>query len=311
MTYRNRARLLVGSVALALTACGGGGGDRIASIPPPPSPTPSPTPTPMPIAGPIIPGITTSQQFATKGATIVFDQPRHPTSPRTDDSSQLHIRFDAARSQYEVQLPNSMTWQGLFDDPSSGLPNQYSTGGSNPTLVSASQYAATGYRYSALASWGWGRTDNVGSIAFGVATPTSGVPVTGSATYAGQIAGHSTEMVPDFLSGPWPAFIDGSVSLSFDFGAGTLSGSISPILRTYSTHDLPSLTFSNTVYSTGSATFSGAFATNLPGANSFSGQFTGPNAQELIGSFAFPYTSPIDGKPYEAGGGFVAKRPGS
>ena len=36
--------------------------------------------------------------------------------------------------------------------------------------------------------------------------------------------------------------------------------------------------------------------------------FTGPNAEELIGNFAFPYQSPIDSKAYQADGAFVGKK---
>ena len=66
--------------------------------------------------------------------------------------------------------------------------------------------------------------------------------------------------------------------------------------------------FRDTVYSIGSTTFSGKFDTALGGINSFGGLFTGPNAQELIGNFAFPYKSPVDGLTYEADGAFVGKK---
>ena len=87
-----------------------------------------------------------------------------------------------------------------------------------------------------------------------------------------------------------------------------LSGSISPVLYLGDVYNLPSLQFINTVYSAGSTTFSGKFDSALSGANSFSGLFTGPAAQELLGSLAFPYTSPVDSKNYQAAGAFVAKR---
>ena len=49
--------------------------------------------------------------------------------------------------------------------------------------------------------------------------------------------------------------------------------------------------------------------TNVAGINKFSGLFTGPNAEEVIGNFALPYRSPIDSQTYQAAGGFVAKGP--
>jgi hypothetical protein len=66
--------------------------------------------------------------------------------------------------------------------------------------------------------------------------------------------------------------------------------------------------FRETVYSTGSTTFSGKFDTDLPGVNSFSGLFTGPHAEELIGNFAIPYRSPINSQVYQADGAFVGKK---
>ncbi len=99
----------------------------------------------------------------------------------------------------------------------------------------------------------------------------------------------------------------GDIDLGFNFGAGTLSGSINPILDLGTHYNLPSLQFTNTVYSTGSTTFSGKFDSTLSGANSFSGLFTGPAAQELIGNFTFPYASPADHHNYQAAGAFVAK----
>jgi hypothetical protein len=42
--------------------------------------------------------------------------------------------------------------------------------------------------------------------------------------------------------------------------------------------------------------------------NSFSGLFTGPHAEELIGNFAFPYQSPIDNQTYQADGAFVGAK---
>jgi hypothetical protein len=105
--------------------------------------------------------------------------------------------------------------------------------------------------------------------------------------------------------------MSGGIQLNFDFGLGSLSGNITPSIFYYATYDdysLSPISFRNAVYSRGSTTFSGQFDTNLPGLNSFSGLFTGPNAQELIGNFALPYQSPIDGQTYQADGGFVGAK---
>ena len=67
-------------------------------------------------------------------------------------------------------------------------------------------------------------------------------------------------------------------------------------------YNLPMMHFTNTVYSTGSTTFSGKFDGTPSGANSFSGLFTGPAAQELIGNFTFPLRI-AGGPPQLPGGG--------
>lgn len=89
----------------------------------------------------------------------------------------------------------------------------------------------------------------------------------------------------------------GGISQSFDFGAGTLSGAMTPeIAPDWDTVDLGTYTFRDTVYSTGSTTFSGAF--DVPGSNapsSFQGEFTGPGGVELMGSWEAPYLIPMSG----------------
>jgi hypothetical protein len=148
----------------------------------------------------------------------------------------------------------------------------------------------------------WNDGVNSGLNAVGIATAAGGVPLTGIATYSGQILGQTSEHHSD--GNGWP--VDGSITLSFDFGAGSLSGSITPNL--HQGFDLGTINFRDTVYSTGSTTFSGKFDTNAAGVNSVSGMFTGPNAQELIGNWALPYHSPIDGQDYQAEGAFVGAK---
>jgi hypothetical protein len=105
-------------------------------------------------------------------------------------------------------------------------------------------------------------------------------------------------------------FISGSIAMSFNFGNGALTGSISPILNEgFARHSLGTIDFRNTEFSAGSATFSGEFDTDVAGMNKFSGLFTGPRAEEVIGNFALPYRSPFDSQTYQAAGAFVAKGP--
>ena len=312
------------ALALAVGACGGGGGGgaNVASIPPapvvPPPPPPTTTPTTATTAANYIVAATgPNQQFGSKGGYVSFNPiTGQPISPTTTDGEQLKVRYNSGSNQYEIQLPASTFWEGLYLNPGQ-VPNtrDFRTSGvvtaNSPTYFQLQEFSGTGYTHSALALWSISSAQSgiVGAVAFGIPTPSGAIPVVGNATFNGSISGRSTETSFDFLAnGYWPAIVEGTIGLSFNFGAGTLSGSISPTIYNYNRRALAPMSFVNTIYSSGATTFSGGFNTALPGSNSFSGQFTGPGAQEAMGSFAFPYTSPDDGKVYQANGAWVAKQ---
>lgn len=284
-------RPIVLATAMALGGCGGGGGGvEVASLPPPPAP-PAPPPPPAPSPS-IVPAATTSQQFTSVGATHVWEG----GEPLLGAADQLAVRYIQSSNSYEVQLPHSQDWGGIREAAGNG---QLAFEGAVALSIRQS------YQYSSVFSWGDGAT-YFGHDAIGVATPDGGVPVTGSASYSGNFWGQTSE-----INLSRPVSIYGGIDLSFDFGGGSLSGLLSPVVFYYSTYDdygLAPVSFRETVYSTGSTTFSGKFDTNLAGVNSFSGLFTGPNAQELIGNLALPYQSPIDSKTYQADGAFLAKK---
>jgi hypothetical protein len=304
---RTRTLVAVSVITLALAGCGGGGGG-MSFIPTPPT-TPTPTPTPPPETAAlsfIIAAAVPDQPFATMGGIIRTDG-NEIAFASTAQADQAHLRYDSESGQYQIEVPAGSSWQGLFYNPSQG--NFFTHGDSSPFILFP-QSAATGYQYSALATVFQDPSPAgvyAAGNAFGILTPAGAVPTIGSATYNGSIAGFTTEAVSDF--GAWSAArVDGSIALSFNFGGGTLSGAISPnITNGTNSYALSPLSFTNTIFSAGSTTFSGQFSTALPGANAFSGQFTGPAAQELIGSFLFPYTSHDNGNVYQATGGFVAK----
>lgn len=296
------AFLLAG--AACVSACGGGGGSRTASTPPPPTPTPTPTPTPSPTPTPtptpahaILSGATTSQEFASKGASYVGG---NRASPHLADGEQLKLRYDAAFNRYEIQLPASSAWL-----PISPTPDAAWTTADSAIVLSASQGS-----YTSLIRWSGNGQFGVTAVA--IPTPGGAVPTVGSADYAGSISGWSSETVP-FSSGSdirAPGAIGGTISLSFDFATGGLSGGIQPRLlqpRGFG-WTLPSLNFTETIHAVGGTTFSGKFSTNLSGLNSFSGLFAGPTASDVAGNFALPYQSPLNGSAQQASGAFTARR---
>lgn len=301
MPISNLRTLLATAVAFSLAACGGGGGGGgLASTPPPPPPPP-----PQGAASLDVFPSPASQEFAALGS-----------------GDSLRIRYDAASGLYEV-MPGDQGWKTLVDDPfhspPAGDPNRsfgFAGGGTNESyFVIHAHYRSTDpkykYQYSNLASWGKrnGGIQLVGQhVAFGMATPAAAIPVTGAATYNGMIVGTSSEKLDNSGEAISNGYITGSINLAFNFGAGTLSGSISPEVNLSEQRAIGTLTFTDTIYSAGSPSFSGRFNTNLAGQNAFSGLFTGPNANELIGKFAFPYTSPFNGTSAQAEGAFIAKK---
>ena len=186
----------------------------------------------------------------------------------------LRIRYDSNSGRYEVRASNR-DWARLVDDPQSG---------------------------SGLALFA-DQSDLNGTILFGSATQPGGVPSTGTAQYNGEAN------VPA-LSG-WGysdrAPVGGHVYFNFDFGNGTLAGQIRPTLACDCEPIVfPTLDFTQTIFGKGNVSFSGKFDSTVSGKNVLSGFFTGPNVQELIGKWTFPFL--FCGFPKEAAGVWIAKR---
>lgn len=243
--------------AMALSACGGGGGGGISFIP---APTPTPTPpAPAPVGAlAAAPGLVTSTtSFATVG----------------DDVS---IRWNAELMAYELTVPG--TGSGRVQQTDFGqygaVGDLVGADGTKLAFVSAT----APYQYSGLfETRRFGEFDKF--TAFGVLTPSGGVPTTGSATYNAELTG---------LAGGWGLY--GTAQFQFDFAGGKLSGFMDPHTNgPFESPALPRYTFTQTVFSPGSTTFSGSFDIAGPTSSSFQGQFTGPKAEELIASFRAPF----------------------
>lgn len=307
--------VVLATAACTLAACGGGGGSSSLNSTLPPSPTPTPTPSavvrifPSPVPGEYV-------SVGVSSASSLLEEDDRLTNISSADANQAHIRYNAA-GYYEIALPGAawdrlVHYKGLVNPTSE---NNYFQPGSlaqNRGSLTISKSRDKGYLYSELGSWA---TDLAaaapfGFVAFGTPTPTGAIPVTGSASYAGDIAGTADIMFPDGLyGGSFPASVEGSIALNFNFGAGTLGGSMKVIINEGMGYtDLGSFAFADTVFSAGSPTYSGKFVSSVAGTNYFLGRFTGPNAQETIGAWALPFLYPADGKPHQAIGAFIAKR---
>ena len=297
-------RFLVTSASLALAACGGDGATYVASLPPPPAPPPPPpppppSPPPSPAQSPaIFPNITTNTTFAALG--LEANNRSYPLNAPINNNTLIgdgfSVKFDVASNAYLIGLPSQApgsfvafagpqgpgSWSGYIQ----GTPfDNVSISTSTPSaqLAYTAFGVADGYYTSALSFF-----------AFGSATPASGIPVTGSATYDAYVAGATL----DYDASHFPSrTIGGSATLQFNFGAGMLTGHFDPILivswPVSSKTNLGSYTFVNTMYGAMKTDFSGQLS--VPGNSTlgdFNGQFTGPSAQELMAKWTAPFLVP-------------------
>jgi hypothetical protein len=302
MTYNCKTALLLLALA-ALSACGGNGSGAVASAPIP-LPTPSPTPTPTPT------------EAANDASVELLATPATQELAVATRADPLQIRYDASRAVYEVKAGN-FDWSAVTDapDPSDGPNRNFTIAGQPNTSyfrTEAHNRAADPgdrYQYSNLAYWQASGADggDFGNVAaFGAATPASGVPVSGSASFQGLAVGEAD--IKDTGWGFATTRLEGTVKLDFDFAAGFLSGSLALATACDCSNSVSTgtIAFSNPVYSRGSQTFSGSFATSVAGTNAFDGRFTGPGAEELIGSWSLPFL--FEGATHQAWGAWLAKR---
>lgn len=273
MSVKHLSALVLGAAAVALSGCGGGGGGiAVASTPPPPPPPlPPPPPPPAPVQ------VSQSTEFDVVG-------------------SNARIRWDADAKAYEVMLPGSV-WEKLAIGPT----NSYVIQGADGSTVGNAYFTGSGkYDYTGFAEL---MTTGAKSydFAYGVPTPAGSVPVTGSATYTAELRGSGGSYS-----------VGGSAEFDFDFAKGTLEGFMHPSANDpagWGPYDLGEYDFVQTVFSVGSTTFSGKLVHGNFADGSFSGLFTGPQAQELMGLWNLPFDDIYDpGHTVNASGEFIGKQ---
>ncbi len=302
---RSTKAVLAATVAcILLAACGGSGSGGLTSAPSP-LPTPSPTPTPTQTAN------DTSVELLAAPATQEL-----AVATRDDP---IQIRYDASRNVYELKAGN-FDWSAITDPPgpSGDATNRYFSIAGQPDSsyfsIQAHNRASDPdrrYRYSNLAYWQENGAEggDIGNVvAIGAATPASGVPLSGTASFEGFARGQA-----DIANDAWGAVaatpLEGTVKLNFDFAAGSLAGSLnlsSGNCDCTKFVSIGTIAFSNSVFARGSQTFSGSFNSGVTGNNAFDGRFTGPGAEELIGSWSLPFL--FEGATHQAWGAWIAKR---
>ncbi len=282
MLDRKLKSLAVASTfALMLCSCGGGGGGggNSANFAPAPPPTPPP-PEPAPF------GVTADTTFETVGDGI-------------------NIRWDQDAGVYELQMPGA-AWDALQRASAGVGASTYRPASGSYLLQIFSNSPSFPYSYTNLAAVTQnGSGISIGNFAYGLATTAQNMPVVGNATYYARLYGAPAQGL---------GVIRGTASLNFDFAAGTVGGHLDPVLEDptglgFESAPLDRYIFVNTVYSTGSTSFSGNLSTpSVAGLGSFSGIFTGPSAQELMADWSAPMINPIGGLPDTMSGVLIGKQ---
>ena len=323
--FRCSGRTVIATGCFALAACGAGGVGHVASSPPAPTPSTPTSPPPVRIFNNPTPAEYTSVSASIAGPGGNLDTYDSAAARfgavSTAEADQARIRYNSG-GYYEIDLPGA-DWDRLVQYKGTVNPHpdnnyfQPSSVPMNEAYLVTSISRDKGYLYSELGSWGSATASRFGYMAFGQATPVGGVPTVGSATYSGMVVGSADFMTADNLYGGYVSLgVEGTVQLNFDFGNGTLGGSMSLSFPDgMNPADLGTFTFRDTVFSAGSTTYSGSFNTAVSGQNFFLGRFTGPAGEETIGAWALPfvfdrggeYLLP-DGQTHQAFGSWIAKR---
>lgn len=284
------------ALIIALAGCGGEGGTpavsagmaAVSSTPSPaPTPTPSPTPTPAPTptTSPLPPapfGLTANQAFATIG--WVQTSERQPVLPT--GSADLAFAWVASPGTYEVQLPGYEPARLFFTFPGNN-PAAFSLRSLGGASLDRGMVVLTQGKFSGTAHWfareGSGYPN--GQFGFGIPTAPGAVLAATSRTYA-----TSSD------SGPLYALGSSDGQLVFNPRDGTVSGYFD-VAYTDAWGPYPATRYSlaSSSYTPGSPTFTATF--EVPGApfiGVIEGQFTGPQAQELILRWKAPVREPYD-----------------
>lgn len=335
----HRALVLIAVCPLALlSACGGGGSGGIASAPTPapfPSSSPTPAPSPTAVLRPDLIAIEPDQSYATFGLsesdTMSSSYDRtlsgskdnaHITQSRPGQKQeQMSFLYDNATDSYSITFPDGTSGQ-LALKYLNGSAGQIATStghavngpsGDLGVLVTMPVPFSPGWRYTYSHYGEWSKTkpnldgsavQTWGLFVYGYETPASAIPRTGTANYTGEIM--ATSPVD-----PWN--VGGSVRLSFNYGAGVLTGNIHPVFNTNGfypnlDHDYGQYDFAQTVYAVGDSRYSGIFSRNgtVLSDSWFEGSLAGPAAEEAIGRFVAPYSR--DGSNGALTGVWIAKR---
>jgi hypothetical protein len=293
------------AAGLALSACSGGGGGGGIGSPGgsapgtgsgnTPAPTPAPTPTPTPNTSLL--ALNSSETFTADGATGTASFPANGTAiTSAAATASISIAYDATARSYTITSgTRSQTFRPSDADASvSAAPlaiYKRVSGTVTDTLTLTAAGTSGTYTYQYVGAGYWQRTDQrsdatsgtIDAFTYGIRTPASAMPRTGSAVYLVDLMG--VEANPGSLTS-----ITASGRLTADFAAGGVTfGGFGK------TAGSPTNNFSfngNATLTSGTSGFTGTMTGGtFPATGTVSGNFFGPAADEVGATFALTNAS--------------------
>ena len=273
-----------------LSGCGGGGGGggaattTLASFVKWSSITPPETVT--------IEGISQDATFTTHTTPggVVTEMVDEGVS--TSSSATLEYDSEGNLERVTIATPHTnATWESTSGDlyTDSGVVIMTDSAGANVGIAFDPLDPAINWEYQTFGVWETGRgtgSGTTGAITIGAPTTGSAIPVVGNTTFTGRAAGYYVDApgTNDYLTAS-------AITVNVDFANQALAFSstgtrtLDPISLTPS--EAPTLDMSGTlIYAAGTNSFTGTVTTtDLSLSGSSTGQFYGPNAEELGGVF--------------------------
>ena len=231
------------------------------------------------------------------------------TSQWNDNSGTAYFRYDAnGKLLYFSNLFDTGAYTDLakvgyagidvgFDKVRNDYPQTPFTSVSASAVGLIANPYAYGWDYQSFGIWNTeaagGEHGYINPISYGVATPGSAVPLSGTATFAGRLAG---QYVSPTGEGSLAA---AQLSVNADFGARSLSFASNGTITTRdaaTARAAPNLDLNGTLsYAAGSNAFSGTLTNSgATMSGSSHGQFYGPAAEELGGVFAVKSSTTVE-----------------
>lgn len=299
--------LLILPACLMLAACGGGGGGGGGALGPVAFSSFAAIPKPGQV---LLTGTSVEGDFTTNSAALVTN-----VTNQQQGSATIVATYDAAGSLTAGAITGARTSLNYSSsDPSYNLSNLGLPGGKLVTSADGKTAAAfanptdQGNSYQNFGVWETGvnaGAGRVGASSVGAATPAASVPTTGTANFSGNAIGvHVDSSGNNYVTAS-------NVALAANFGARTVGLSTSKTqkynLNTSSRYNLSAANLNlsgSLTYAAGSNSFSGSVQTASGLSGTASGNFYGPAATEIGGTFSTKAATGVENYV----GAFGAKR---